>query len=210
MGLRPEAEAVTYYAENRERIRERIRAYRKANPEKIREQRKARREKDRTYYAENRERILARTRAYEKTNQEKIRARRAAKGEKRRNDERARNLRKLDLTLADYDAMLAAQGGRCAVCGTRHSGSPKTKRLAVDHKHGTKRVRGLLCIPCNAAIGLVEDNPEILRLAVAYLERHEAERLGQSREALDLLAERCGNGTNDGEEDPILRALLGG
>src|SRR5690606_16122139 len=49
------------------------------------------------------------------------------------------------LTPAEYDALLEAQGGRCAICRAR----PKSKRLAVDHDHGSGAVRGLLCSRCN-------------------------------------------------------------
>lgn len=49
------------------------------------------------------------------------------------------------ITAVEYDALLAAQGGRCAICRAR----PKTKRLAVDHNHATGAVRGLLCSRCN-------------------------------------------------------------
>lgn len=47
---------------------------------------------------------------------------------------------------SDYAALLALQGGRCAICRAR----PKSKRLAVDHAHDeTGAVRGLLCSRCN-------------------------------------------------------------
>lgn len=49
------------------------------------------------------------------------------------------------LTPAEYEALFAAQGGRCAICRAR----PKSKRLAVDHDHKTGEVRGLLCSRCN-------------------------------------------------------------
>lgn len=49
------------------------------------------------------------------------------------------------LTAGQYDALLASQGGRCAICRAR----PKSKRLAVDHDHKTGAVRGLLCGRCN-------------------------------------------------------------
>lgn len=49
------------------------------------------------------------------------------------------------LGLGDYDRMLEAQEGRCAICRAR----PKSKRLAVDHDHKTGAVRGLLCSRCN-------------------------------------------------------------
>lgn len=49
---------------------------------------------------------------------------------------------------AAYDALLAAQGGHCAICPNR----PKTRRLHVDHDHATGAVRGLLCMRCNRAL----------------------------------------------------------
>lgn len=65
---------------------------------------------------------------------------------------RARRLRRYGLTVEQYDTMLAAQGGRCAlfaVCGATEPGGGKTQ-WAVDHDHATGRVRGLLCLACNA------------------------------------------------------------
>lgn len=44
-----------------------------------------------------------------------------------------------------YERLLAAQGGHCALCPS----TPKTRRLHVDHEHRTGRVRGLLCHRCN-------------------------------------------------------------
>lgn len=49
------------------------------------------------------------------------------------------------LTTDQYDLLLAAQGGRCAICRAR----PRSKRLAVDHDHKSGAVRGLLCSRCN-------------------------------------------------------------
>lgn len=46
---------------------------------------------------------------------------------------------------AEYDALLAAQGGTCAICGS----TPKTRRLHVDREHRNGEVRGLLCYMCN-------------------------------------------------------------
>lgn len=78
---------------------------------------------------------------------------------------------KYGLTPADYARMLEEQGGVCAICG----GEPQTNgkaRFNVDHCHATGRVRSLLCFPCNSGIGRFKDDPELLRKAIAYLERH--------------------------------------
>lgn len=64
-----------------------------------------------------------------------------------------------------YDQMIVAQGGRCAVCGD------PTERLHVDHDHATGDVRGLLCRMCNQGLGFLRDNIEVMRSAVRYLER---------------------------------------
>lgn len=56
--------------------------------------------------------------------------------------------RQLGVTDDEYERLLAAQGGGCAICGS----TPKTRRLHVDHDHRTGRVRGLLCMRCNRAL----------------------------------------------------------
>jgi hypothetical protein len=81
------------------------------------------------------------------------------------------------MTWAQYQEMLALQGGGCAVCG----GQCSTGRLlAVDHDHSCcpgyarscgRCVRGLLCAACNQGIGKFSDQPDRLRAAADYLER---------------------------------------
>lgn len=44
------------------------------------------------------------------------------------------------------------------------------KLLALDHDHTTGAWRGVLCQRCNQAIGLLRDNPQLLRLAADYVE----------------------------------------
>jgi hypothetical protein len=83
------------------------------------------------------------------------------------------------LTVAEYDALLRSQGGVCAVCGkgepNAHGRTGKQFALAVDHCHGTGKVRGLLCQKCNRAIGLLGDDPVLMRRAISYLLRHRKE-----------------------------------
>lgn len=69
------------------------------------------------------------------------------------------------LTPEEYAARLEAQDGRCALCRRL----PKKNLLAVDHDHETGEVRGLLCTPCNSALGRWGDNEDGLRRVVAYL-----------------------------------------
>jgi len=80
--------------------------------------------------------------------------------------------REYGLTEADYEAMLEAQPGLCAICREpeRAASNERIKRLCVDHDHDTGRVRGLLCHACNAAIGLIRGDAGTLRRAAEYLE----------------------------------------
>jgi hypothetical protein len=70
------------------------------------------------------------------------------------------------LTEDQFHAMEAAQDGRCAICG-------KKRRLVVDHCHASGKVRGLLCSPCNLAVGFME-SAGWLQSAQAYLLDHPA------------------------------------
>lgn len=97
----------------------------------------------------------------------------------------ARDVRLLEnygLTLDDYAALFAAQGGRCAICrGTRR------KNLDVDHSHSLladllaagveavdakrRSIRGLLCARCNRQIlRHARDDAALLRAAADYLD----------------------------------------
>ena len=55
------------------------------------------------------------------------------------------------------------QQGRCGICGTDAD-------LVVDHDHVTSRVRGILCRRCNRTLGQFEDDRELLRRALDWLE----------------------------------------
>jgi hypothetical protein len=77
--------------------------------------------------------------------------------------------RRRGVTPQEYSERLAYQGGNCAVCGE----PPREgERLVVDHDHAspTAEPRGLLHSSCNAAIGLLGDDPERVKGAIRYLE----------------------------------------
>ena len=76
---------------------------------------------------------------------------------------------KYGLTHAQVAILKEAQNGVCAIC-RRVARMPWG--LCVDHDHATGRVRGLLCRPCNSALGLLQDSPEVIREALQYLDRH--------------------------------------
>ncbi|MFI9581798.1 endonuclease VII domain-containing protein [Streptomyces sp. NPDC052236] len=71
--------------------------------------------------------------------------------------------RKYGITMAERDEMISAQMGVCSICLAAPA-------VHVDHCHETGRVRGVLCFNCNSAIGVLGDDPDIIRRAIAYLE----------------------------------------
>ena len=73
-----------------------------------------------------------------------------------------------DLTPEDYLKMLFLQDARCAVCRTPMN--ELDRGLMVDHRHSDGLVRGLLCTHCNTGLGMMKDDPDMLRRAAQYLE----------------------------------------
>lgn len=74
----------------------------------------------------------------------------------------------ITLTHIEYLEMFNKQNGQCAIC---EIGQDKSiKAFAVDHDHITGKVRGLLCSKCNLTIGNANDDINILKSAIKYLE----------------------------------------
>lgn len=104
------------------------------------------------------------------------------KSEKRKLDPEKESIRtrkrhyknKYGITLDQYNKMFEKQKGLCAICNKsqRRYSTSGNIRLAVDHNHNTGKVRELLCTECNVGIGYAQDNPEILKSMIAYLEKH--------------------------------------
>ncbi len=76
--------------------------------------------------------------------------------------------RRYGLLPTQYEALLVAQEGRCAICRTDDPG-PRYESLLVDHCHGSNTVRGLLCVRCNMGLGMFFDRPDLLSAAAEYL-----------------------------------------
>jgi hypothetical protein len=88
---------------------------------------------------------------------------------------RARELqRKYGITAQEYDSLLQAQNGVCAVCGNPEKITmyKKVISLCVDHCHTTGKIRGLLCSACNKALGALEDSPERVEALLNYIQQH--------------------------------------
>ena len=118
---------------------------------------------------------IARVRRWQQENAERYNAaqrRRRSTPEARQRERESHLRRTFGITQQEYDRQLAAQGGGCAICGR----PPRPDiSLQVDHHHGSGRIRGLLCFPCNNAVGqLREDLANVERLR-AYLIDHDPE-----------------------------------
>ena len=144
------ANAAKYYAENTEEIKAAVSEYRKENPEK-------KKESDAKWRAENSERIKAKKAQQYLANTEKIKI-----------YGRGRNLKKFNMTQESFDLMLAAQNNRCTICEKEFT---KTPHMDHDHKIKPVKVRGLLCRPCNTALGMLDDSKPILQSAINYLNK---------------------------------------
>lgn len=106
--------------------------------------------------ARDREKDGARVRAWKQNNVER-----------NRTVDRAARLKRLyNISIAQYDAMLEAQDGKCAAC---HKLPVEGKILGVDHCHRTGKVRALLCDPCNNHLGVYENHRQKFE---DYLERY--------------------------------------
>ena len=94
-----------------------------------------------------------------------------------------RRIRRHGLTTDQYDALLASQGGTCAMDGCDRTDDGAGRMLHIDHDHdccpGDKScgqcVRGLLCARHNVGIGFFNNDPAALYSAIAYLESHHKE-----------------------------------
>lgn len=75
--------------------------------------------------------------------------------------------RKYGMTSDDFWRLVEDQEGRCT-CG-RYLDFTNT---CVDHCHKTGKVRGLLCTPCNLALGHTGDDPKTLMSLASYVVWH--------------------------------------
>jgi Recombination endonuclease VII len=121
------------------------------------------------YYQAHKRQSSERSRSFREAHKEEINKRARDRYHAHKHDNaspvRTAQLKHLyGISPAEYDALLAKQGGTCAICRKRPKG-----RLCVDHCHLTGTVRGLLCNGCNSALGWLKDDQASLVAALAYL-----------------------------------------
>lgn len=152
-------------AEKKRRHYESTKRWALANPERIRQIKKRYGERHRLVLAEKRRRYMREN----KERQREIQRRWVAANSLKVHAiaRKSRLFRRFNMTLAEYETRLTAQGGRCAICGDL-----PIKHLAIDHDHATGHLRELLCRQCNTMLGKSRDSVEILQRALAYVIRH--------------------------------------
>lgn len=83
---------------------------------------------------------------------------------RRRNKDRLAFYRRLWTYGVSEEQWAGMTKNGCGICG-----SPD--KLRVDHDHKTGKVRGALCSKHNVGLGQFDDDPELLRKAIEWLER---------------------------------------
>ena len=137
---------------NKERVKETDKEYRSKTKQHQKERRKKHRE-------ENKEATAASRRRYRENNPEKVAIA----------DIRRRYFLSEDSAKELYERSM----GTCDSCGDEWDPEKyKNRRFCVDHDHDTGAIRGILCMPCNAALGLLKDDKEVVRKLLSYIEEY--------------------------------------
>ena len=63
------------------------------------------------------------------------------------------------------EELIQKQDGKCALCNRR-------RNLVLDHCHKTNVIREALCNPCNAGLGIFQDDPDMFQKAIDYVRKH--------------------------------------
>jgi hypothetical protein len=142
-----------------------MKAYRLAHPEKLRAQRAA-------SYQRNKTRITIKAAAYRAAHRQELAAKAAVWNLQHPHEGSARRVSE-KLGIAREAVLALWQQKTCDVCGgpelySRPDGSPR--HLSIDHCHTTNRIRGVVCSVCNLTLGRAGDNPARLRALADYLE----------------------------------------
>lgn len=83
---------------------------------------------------------------------------------------------KYGITPQDFADAFKKQDGKCSICTKELPNlltyEDKQRDYAIDHNHETGAFRGILCLNCNSLLGMAQDNTEILKSAITYLEQN--------------------------------------
>jgi hypothetical protein len=88
-----------------------------------------------------------------------------------RREENWRLKREFGITLKQKEAIIKEQGYECPICGVSLE-LLEPRFICVDHNHKTGEVRGVLCQPCNLAVGFIKENLNSIRKMGEYLTKN--------------------------------------
>lgn len=108
------------------------------------------------HYKDNKQKYIDKARKWERENKDRVKA-----------NVRAYRATKYGISLKEYEVLLKKCNGLCMIC-------IKNEATCIDHCHESGEVRGLLCRPCNLALGFFRDNLSSIKNATKYLERFDA------------------------------------
>jgi len=127
--------------------------WRKKNKEKIKQYKK-------DYYKNNSEKMRAYYRAYREKNLEKVKGVLRIYGRNNRDKINKYKLKKLE------NIAKRKKPKKCEICG-------REDKVVFDHCHKTGEFRGWICHKCNIALGLINDDIDILKGLIKYLKKYE-------------------------------------
>lgn len=141
-----------YYIKNRKRILKQVSLYNQTHFEKRKEYRQK-------YYLLNKEKL-------------KIYSKNYHSNPKRKKRDSYLNKWKLifvryGLTKQKYFELIKKGQSKCY-----NEFCPTKKNLRVDHNHQTNKIRGMLCIGCNTALGSLKENKNTILGLARYLEKY--------------------------------------
>lgn len=67
--------------------------------------------------------------------------------------------------------LFTKQNGKCAICNEKKE-DINMNGLHIDHNHKTGKIRELLCRRCNIVLGHIENNLDLLKSMLDYIEKH--------------------------------------
>lgn len=132
-------------------LAEKRRSRRLANYDRVREQEKRSRDKNRSKHNEK-------CREYQRTARAVRPSHMAAIARK------SRYKSKYGITMEEWNKIFDMQDKACAICQITD-----TTKWTVDHCHTSNKVRGILCHYCNIMLGHAKDNPVTLERGAKYL-----------------------------------------
>jgi len=77
-------------------------------------------------------------------------------------------LKKYGITVEKKNRMIKKQNNKCIICNRLFH----KRNCHLDHNHSDGVIRGILCTNCNTALGLVNDDINVLRKMIKYIDNN--------------------------------------